>query len=191
MALLGRRATAANGDGLRGDRPRDEHRAGWPACRVTAILPPVSGTSADHALAHLERRLREALEADPTVRWAYLFGSAARGEAFHDLDVGVMLDPQARGAVALGRIVGALEAAAAGVPVDVTDLASAAPALNGRIVREGRVLVDHAPSDRTTWALEANRRALDIEPWLAEGQRLRAAALRNAAASDGGPHGRS
>lgn len=137
------------------------------------------------ALAPLERRLRDALATDPAVRWAYLFGSAARGEPFRDLDVAVMLAPEARGAVGLGRVVARIEEAAGGVRVDVVDLESAAPALAGRIVREGRVLVDHDAGARWSWAIQANRIALDIEPWLAEGQRLRNAVVRR-----DGSHGR-
>ncbi len=144
----------------------------------------MSGTLEKEALAPLEGRLREALAGEPAVRWAYLFGSAARGESFRDLDVAVMLAPEARGAVALGRVAARIEDAAAGVRVDVVDLASAAPALGGRIVREGRVLVDRDSAARRSWAIEANRLALDIEPWLAEAQRLRNAALRRSG-SDG------
>jgi hypothetical protein len=60
----------------------------------------------------------------------------------------------------------------------VVDLASAAPALTGRIVREGRLLVDREPEARRSWEVDANRRALDIEPWLAEFERIRNEALR-------------
>jgi predicted nucleotidyltransferase len=138
----------------------------------------VTRTVAIEPLAPLEQRLRELLAGEPVVRWAYLFGSAARGEAFGDLDVAVMLAAGARGAVPLGRIAARIEQAAAGLHVDVVDLASAAPALAGRIVREGRALVDREPEARRSWELEANQRALDIEPWLAEFERLRNEALR-------------
>jgi predicted nucleotidyltransferase len=145
----------------------------------------VSAPFTNEALAPLEQRVREALTGQPAVRWAYLFGSAARGEAFGDLDVAVMLSADARGAVALGRIAARVEEATAGVPVDIVDLASAAPALAGRIAREGRALVDREPEARRRWELEANRRALDIAPWLAEFERLRNEALRRRG-SDGG-----
>jgi predicted nucleotidyltransferase len=142
--------------------------------------PPV--TRADPAaLADVERRLHEALLAEPAIRWAYLFGSAARGEPFRDIDVGVMLVGTARGAVALGRVAAAIEAAALPFAVDVVDLASAVPALAGRIAREGRVLVDSDHEARLTWEVEANSRGLDIEPWLAEFERLRNEALRQRA----------
>jgi predicted nucleotidyltransferase len=139
--------------------------------------PEVNKAATQDARA-LAERLRGVLAAEPAVRWAYLFGSAARKEPFADLDIAVMLAPSARGAVALGRVVARLDEASAGVRVDVVDLAAAAPALIGRIVREGRVLIDREPAARASWALQANRIALDIEPWLAEGERLRHAALR-------------
>ena len=146
----------------------------------------VSRTLEIEALPALEQRLREVLAGERLVRWAYLFGSAARGEPFGDLDVAVMLAADARGAVALGRVAARVEEAAPGLRVDVVDLASAAPALAGRIAREGRVLVDREPEARRSWELEANRRALDIEPWLAEFDRLRNEALRQRG-SDGRP----
>lgn len=131
----------------------------------------------------IARRLRDVLAGESTVRWAYLFGSAARGEAFRDLDVAVMLAAGARGAVALGRVASRAEEAAEGLRVDVVDLASAAPALAGRIAREGRALVDREPTARRSWEVEANQRALDIEPWLAEFERIRNEALRRRGAS--------
>jgi predicted nucleotidyltransferase len=129
----------------------------------------------------LERSLRDALALHPEIRWAYLFGSCARAEPFRDLDVAVMLSPDARGAVALGRVVNRAEAVARGVPVDVVDLAAVAPVLAGRVVREGRLLVDREPETRRAWEAAANQRALDIEPWLAEAERLRNEALRQRA----------
>jgi predicted nucleotidyltransferase len=141
-------------------------------------LAPVRTEPESDSLARCMRRLREALAVEPTVRWAYLFGSAARGEEFRDLDVAVMLTADARGAVAFGRVASRAETAGDGQRVDVVDLASAAPALIGRIVREGRVLVDHEPAARRSWEIDANLRALDIEPWLAEFTRLHNESIR-------------
>ena len=132
---------------------------------------------ASERLSSIERRLRRALEAEETVRWAYLFGSAARGEPFRDLDVALMLDEDARGAVALGRVAAHLDEAAREIRVDVVDLRSAAPVLAGKVVREGRLLLDRDTPARRLWQLEANRRALDLEPWLARFERLRRRAL--------------
>jgi len=138
---------------------------------------PVSTLQPPERAAELGRRLEEALASLGSVRWAYLFGSAARGERFRDLDVAVMMDENARGGVALGRVVARLEAAVPEVRVDVVDLRSAAPRLAGTIAREGRVLLDRDPRARRLWQLDANRRALDIEPWLVRFERLRRDAL--------------
>jgi len=159
--------------------------SGWWRGRTRGILAPVSSPLDNQALPHIERRLRERLAGESTIRWAYLFGSAARGETFRDLDVAVMLADDARGPLPLGRVVALAEEAGAGIPVDVVDLASSAPALAGRIVREGRVLVDREPRARRSWEVDANTRAIDIAPWLAEFERLRNEALRRRE-----PHGR-
>jgi predicted nucleotidyltransferase len=131
--------------------------------------------------AEFEARLRSALADWPDLLWAYLFGSAVRGEDFADLDVGVMLRPEARGGVVFGRLYNRLSEAVPGVRIDLVDLASAAPALIGRIVRERHLLADREPEARKDWEAESNSRALDIEPWLAEGERLRNEALRRKA----------
>ena len=118
-SMAGRRVSRRRPAG--GEDPRGILAARWSGTFDIDALPPV------------EQRLRDVLDREPTLRWAYLFGSAARGEAFRDLDVAVMLAADARGAVPLGRVAARAEEAAAGVPVDVVDLASAAPALAGRI----------------------------------------------------------
>ena len=129
-------------------------------------------------LDEIERQLAQVLSSNRSVRWAYLFGSAARGERFRDLDVAVMLTTEARGAVALGSVAAALEAELPEVRIDLVDLRSLAPAVAGQIARERRVLVDRAQAERVAWEVEANRRALDIEPWLREFRRLRLKSLK-------------
>jgi hypothetical protein len=88
-----------------------------------------------------------------------------------------MLDDDARGAVAFGRVAARLEAALPNAKLDVVDLASLAPAVAGRISRERQILLDRDPAARKEWEVESNRRALDIEPWLREFERLRLLAL--------------
>lgn len=129
-------------------------------------------------LADIERRLAEVLARNSNVRWAYLFGSAARREPFRDLDIGVMFDAEATGAVAFGGLAVALEEAVPEVRIDLVDLKPLAPPVAGRIARERRILFDRAPEERARWEVEANRRALDIEPWLREFERLRLLALK-------------
>jgi predicted nucleotidyltransferase len=128
-------------------------------------------------LDEIKRKLIAVLAGTESVRWACLFGSAARGEPFRDVDVGVMLDDTARGAVAFGRIAAELQAAVPEATVDLVDLEPLAPAVAGRIARERQILVDKDSEGRKSWEVESNRRALDIEPWLRESERLRLLAL--------------
>ncbi len=84
----------------------------------------------------------------PTVHTAYLFGSQARGEALpsSDIDVAVMcaqplsalerFDAQERLAAELDR------------DVDLVDLRQASTVLRMQVLRDGRLLVDHAPDQR-------------------------------------------
>ena len=71
--------------------------------RVDARYPrAMSGPAGSRALPGISQRLHERLAGEPTIRWAYLFGSAARGETFRDLDVAVMLTDDAPGPLPLG-----------------------------------------------------------------------------------------
>jgi predicted nucleotidyltransferase len=124
-------------------------------------------------------RLTRVLAEDPALRWAYLFGSAARGEPFRDLDVGVVLDSElGRGAVRYGQLVAALEQAVPEIPLDVVDLVAATPALRAAAVRECRLLLDREVEARKAWEIDVARRWLDLEPWIQRGQALRIEALR-------------
>jgi predicted nucleotidyltransferase len=127
-------------------------------------------------------RLREALNRDPSIRWAYLFGSAARAEPFRDLDIGVVLkDTESHSAVRFGALVAALEAAVPDFPLDVVELTSASPALRAAAVQQGRLLVDSDPDARKDWETHVARIWLDLAPWIARGQVLRLEALRRKA----------
>jgi predicted nucleotidyltransferase len=89
-------------------------------------------------------RLRSALEADPRVAYAILFGSRGRGSAHDRSDTDVALG-LARGAalsaVDIGDLLSRLEAAAGG-PVDVVLLHEARPGLAYRVFRDGRVIFE-------------------------------------------------
>jgi predicted nucleotidyltransferase len=92
--------------------------------------------------------LRRALEAEPDVTNALLFGSRARGSERPDSDVDVALEliPGApRDVRALGGLIARLEAAA-GHSIGLVLLDEASPPLAYRIFRDGRLLVerDHA-----------------------------------------------
>jgi predicted nucleotidyltransferase len=125
-----------------------------------------------------ETSLTAALAVETQVRWAYWFGSAARGEPFHDLDVAVMLAPgDSQRGTWLGRLAARLQEAAGPLEVDIVDLRSAAPALRACVVRDGRLLVDRDPHDRRIWEIDVARRWLDLAPWLARQDELRREAL--------------
>lgn len=92
--------------------------------------------------------LRRALEAEPDVAYALIFGSSARGtaRADSDADIAIELVPgAARDVHALGGLAARLMAAV-GRSVDLVLLDEATPALAYRIFRDGHLLVerDHA-----------------------------------------------
>jgi len=110
--------------------------------------------------------LKRALEADPRVGYALVFGSAARGasHAASDLDVAVAGTGGRRlSTLDLGDIASRLEAVASR-PVDVVDLEEAPPALAYRIFRDGRVLVDRDHARLTARRARAILEYLDFRP---------------------------
>jgi predicted nucleotidyltransferase len=86
-------------------------------------------------------RLREGFRTEPTVAFAALFGSRARGDAREHSDVDVLVQLR-DGADTRG--VAARLSARLGLPVHLVSLddADRAPLLLAEVVREGRVLVD-------------------------------------------------
>jgi predicted nucleotidyltransferase len=92
--------------------------------------------------------LRTALETEPDIAFALVFGSTARGRRRADSDIDIALELRAaarRDVRALGGLVARLEAAA-GTSVDIVLLDEAPPALAYRAFRDGQLLVerDHA-----------------------------------------------
>jgi len=130
----------------------------------------------------MQDALRKALESEPDVLYALLFGSAARGEsqARSDVDIAVELRPAAaRDAHAIGRLTARLEAAA-DRRVDLVMLDEAPPPLAYRVFRDGRLLVerDHAAlTSRKARAIIAYLDWKPVEDRCASGV-LRAAAAR-------------
>ncbi len=93
-------------------------------------------------------RLRRALEQEPRLAYALVFGSRARGtaRARSDLDVAVGLGAGARlTPTELGALVSSLEQAT-GKTVDLLLLDEAPPAVAYRVFRDGRLVLerDHA-----------------------------------------------
>jgi predicted nucleotidyltransferase len=109
-------------------------------------------------------RLRAALEGDPRIAFAPLFGSRGRGEphANSDVDVAVGL---AEGTSLTARDVGDLASrleAAAGRPVDLVFLDEAGPGLAYRAFRDGRPLCVRDPQ---RFAGRRARAILDYLDW--------------------------
>jgi predicted nucleotidyltransferase len=110
--------------------------------------------------------LRDVLAADSSVRLAYLFGSAARGEQGQgsDLDVAVLaegplgLDSTARLAERLERAISFRHR------VDVVDLRAASPVLAAEVVRDGIVLLQRDAELRFGFEIDAIRRFEDTRP---------------------------
>jgi predicted nucleotidyltransferase len=136
--------------------------------------------------AELERILnvvRETLEDQPDVDFAYAHGSAlAGGRPFHDVDVAVYLDAVDAGRVservlALGTVVrDALLRAAdlpARPPVDVRALNFAPLGFCYHVLLRGRVLASRDEALRVRWAVGVAARYLDLLP-------LRRCALKEA-----------
>ena len=114
--------------------------------------------------------LVQALESEPTVRLAVLFGSAARdrARADSDLDVGVLgLSVDQRGSlqVALARATGRV--------VDLVRLEDAPPLLRFEVARDGLVLVERTAH---VWSDFRARAMVDWWDWAPTARLLHAAA---------------
>lgn len=126
--------------------------------------------------------IRGALAVEPRVRWAYAFGSLARGEAFRDVDVAVRVEPGAFPTLAdfgeLARLVSDASGIG-GLDVDLVDVEACALPLLARIFDEGILLVDRAPEERRLWEGEKTLRWLDFKPtWEAQARLRRQASSR-------------
>lgn len=130
------------------------------------------------ANARIPATVRAVLSARQDLDWAYLFGSAARGEHFRDVDVAVMPnEAMAAGAVAFGSLIAAIEQATAST-VDLIDLRSASLPLLGALLPDRIVVLDRDPDRRRTWEADATSRWLDFRPAFERANRIREMALR-------------
>lgn len=126
----------------------------------------------------LRQTLTDVLAADDRIAWAYLFGSAARGGAFRDLDVAIMPREGAYDRLLdLGMLVARLEEAC-GYKVDLVDVRDATLTLLGPLLCERVVLLDRDPQRRSVWEIDTTRRWLDFRPAWERFQEVRAEALR-------------
>jgi predicted nucleotidyltransferase len=125
--------------------------------------------------------LRRALDAEPDVAYALLFGSSARGTGRpdSDADVAIELIPgAARDARRLGGLAARLTAAI-GRSVDLVLLDEAPPALAYRIFRDGRLIVER---DHTALVARKARAIIEYLDFKPVEERCAAGILRAAAA---------
>ena len=90
----------------------------------------------------LAEKLRSLMAQRPEVRFAYLFGSQARGQAgpLSDTDIAVFVDPALDLLDARLRIIEALMRLLGDERVDVITLNNAAPALRHAVIGDGVVI---------------------------------------------------
>lgn len=115
--------------------------------------------------------LTAVLEAEPHVRLAVLFGSAAAGRlrARSDIDLAILLDD----ASAMTPQVSAALSRAAGRQVDVILLHNAPPLLRFEIARTGVVLIERVPH---AWADFRARAMIDWWDWAPTARMMHAVA---------------
>lgn len=114
--------------------------------------------------------LAEALQHEPHVQLAVLFGSAAEGRErpSSDLDIGVLGDDDtatSRLAVVLSRLTGRR--------VEIVSLSEAPPLLRFEIARAGRVLIERTPH---LWTDFRARAMVDWWDWAPIARRFQTAA---------------
>ncbi|MCS6952495.1 MAG: nucleotidyltransferase domain-containing protein [Bryobacterales bacterium] len=123
-----------------------------------------------------ELALRQLVDQLDAVDCAWIFGSAARNQAgaLSDLDVAVLvredLDP-ARRAEIQGHIAGQLQTIG-GPLVDVVVLNDAPPALQQRVLRDGRLVYCRQEARRVRFEVRALREFLDFQPVLERYDRM-------------------
>lgn len=117
-------------------------------------------------------RLGPALGALPDLRWALLFGSAARDERYEDLDIGVMPAREV-GLLELARWSATIEAALTPRSVDLVDLSTAPLTFLGAILPHRVLLLDRDRAARVAWEVEVTSRWLDFQPSWERACRLR------------------
>lgn len=111
------------------------------------------------------------LERVPEVECAYLFGSAARGDAgpLSDVDIAILPAerlPSSARAAWHARLVEQLEREV-GAPVDVLLLDDASPTLIHRVLRDGVLLLARDERRRVAFEVRAIREFLDFELFVA------------------------
>lgn len=124
------------------------------------------------------KQVRAALR-EAGVGVAYLFGSRARADARpdSDVDIGLLLD-EPLGLMGELRLATRISEALQVADVDVVDLSRAPLGLRGRVVQEGRLLLDDDPNRRVAFEVRTRMQYFDEHPTL---QRLARAHIAHVA----------
>lgn len=129
-------------------------------------------------LPKIQASVQPLLERQADLRWAYLFGSCARGADGRDVDLAVMpRDSAYASGVAWGSLIADLEAAV-GAKVDLVDLRSASLPLAGTLLTERVVLLDRERDARHAWEADTTSRWLDFKPAYERAALVRLEAMR-------------
>lgn len=119
-------------------------------------------------------RVRAAVERIVEVRLAVLFGSRARGRAFRQSDVDLLVDLQPDTDAARRRVQSALGQAVRS-DLDLVHAADAKPLLRFEIARDGILVMEREPGAWTDFKTQA---MLDWWDWAPYARRIHAAAVK-------------
>lgn len=110
--------------------------------------------------------LRRAVAGEPDVIAAYVFGSVARADAgpLSDVDVALLLAPDAANRAVLGRVEDALSRELRTSRIDVVDLREAPMPLRYRIARDGVLTSCRDAARLERFTVESVLRYLDFKP---------------------------
>lgn len=114
--------------------------------------------------------IRAALEPDPRVVAAWLFGSRARGDhrPDSDVDVAVLLDPPPTGFVDHPWELEPAVSEATGLTAQIVVVNHAQADLVRRVLRDGVLVVDHDPAFRVRFEVAKHHEYVDMTPhWVA------------------------
>jgi len=133
---------------------------------VEGVMKTVAYTVPPEQRENMHQRLREQLEQETGVRFAYLYGSVLESDRVHDVDVGLFLDDTAvlRQATITDHLSETLTTTV-GLPVDVRVLNDAPLSFLYHVLR-GQLLLCRDEAFLTDMIEDVARRYLDLAPLL-------------------------